>query len=766
VNERNLVMRMANKSAVGLGKVENELAYAEKGTDDKTDDKKPAKKEYEKSDWSHHKRKCTDIGMLLFFIVFWIGMFAIAGVGVSKGEPARLTNGVDYQGVTCGTGAMKSKENIVYPRITTDLSTQSGTSVLDMKFYGICVDKCPKSGSYVCKYDHTGGNKVDPNAIANNGPCWYVGLDYDDIFNYCTPKQAMESEENTYCVVPSTNNKEYFNFKVKKADGTYTNDMSVSGTVEYFTPDSRTNGVSYYDAGKKVPGTYFPNKNCATVAVRATSLTLKGGQDNPLTDQANEWRRTMSKWAGDIETTAGWIFLFGFVITCVFGFVLLFVFSKFLKTIVWLVLDATIVICLAMTFMLSFKGGMLVGSPLEDISDKVAAEVASTGLASAGLQHDKDMQKTYEMGAYFMMAATIILFVMVCFYRKKVNIAIGVMKEASDAIEKMPALVVWPFLPYIFQLGLFAYTVYIGMYIASAGDIDVSDFGSTVGVTLNATDFKSYSSSNLVHVLGAFHFFGFLWTDQLIQAISMCTTAGAISAYYFARDKSSDDLGKAGLPAMTRSLWNSIRYNLGSLAAGSLIIAIIKFLRYCLMYLDKETKDAQKKSVALRVVMKCAQCCLRCLEKFLKYITRNAYIIIAIKGKSFCSATKEAFGLLFSNMSTFAVAEAITHFIMLLSKVAITISVTFCFFLYVSNNSDYEIYGKTPLSNEFIPVLVVLLVTYLVASTFMEVFHLAVGTVIICFCIDKEDNKDNPNGYYMSSELLKAVGLKKEDLHK
>jgi hypothetical protein len=51
----------------------------------------------------------------------------------------------------------------------------------------------------------------------------------------------------------------------------------------------------------------------------------------------------------------------------------------------------------------------------------------------------------------------------------------------------MPALVVWPFLPYIFQLGLFAYTVYIGMYIASAGDIDVSDFGSTVGVTLNAT---------------------------------------------------------------------------------------------------------------------------------------------------------------------------------------------------------------------------------------------------------------------------------------
>ena len=63
------------------------------------------------------------------------------------------------------------------------------------------------------------------------------------------------------------------------------------------------------------------------------------------------------------------------------------------------------------------------------------------------------------------------------------------------------------------------------------------------------------------------------------------------------------------LPATT-----ILRYNLGSLVAGSLIIAIIKFLRYCLMYLDKKTKDAQKKSVALRVVMKCAQCCLLCLD--------------------------------------------------------------------------------------------------------------------------------------------------------
>ena len=36
--------------------------------------------------------------------------------------------------------------------------------------------------------------------------------------------------------------------------------------------------------------------------------------------------------------------------------------------------------------------------------------------------------------------------------------------------------------------------------------------------------------------------------------------------------------------------------------------------------------------------MYCLKCCIWCLEKFMKYITKNAYIIIAMYGKSFCPA--------------------------------------------------------------------------------------------------------------------------------
>ena len=43
------------------------------------------------------------------------------------------------------------------------------------------------------------------------------------------------------------------------------------------------------------------------------------------------------------------------------------------------------------------------------------------------------------------------------------------------------------------------------------------------------------------------------------------------------------------------------------------------------------------------------KCCFWCLEKFMKYINRNAYIMTAVYGENFCSSAKDAFSLLMRN---------------------------------------------------------------------------------------------------------------------
>lgn len=67
-----------------------------------------------------------------------------------------------------------------------------------------------------------------------------------------------------------------------------------------------------------------------------------------------------------------------------------------------------------------------------------------------------------------------------------------------------------------------------------------------------------------------------------------------------------------------------MRYHFGSLAFGSLIIAIIQFFRFLLEQFVQNVKKSKNK-LALYIT-NCMRCCLACIEKFVKYLTANAYI--------------------------------------------------------------------------------------------------------------------------------------------
>ena len=81
-------------------------------------------------------------------------------------------------------------------------------------------------------------------------------------------------------------------------------------------------------------------------------------------------------------------------------------------------------------------------------------------------------------------------------------------------------------------------------------------------------------------------------------------------------------------------------YHLGSLALGALIIAIIQIFRAILNYIDRKTKRTQNGLTKCLVCF--CKCCLWCLEKCLRYLSKNAYILTAIYGYGFCKASCKA----------------------------------------------------------------------------------------------------------------------------
>ncbi|KAG5459490.1 MAG: plasma-membrane choline transporter-domain-containing protein [Olpidium bornovanus] len=108
-----------------------------------------------------------------------------------------------------------------------------------------------------------------------------------------------------------------------------------------------------------------------------------------------------------------------------------------------------------------------------------------------------------------------------------------------------------------------------------------------------------------------------------INAIGQCTIAGAIATWYWTRDKKA-------LPRspIWRSFCRTTRYHLGSLALGALIIAIVQFVRFILSQIQARLRGSENR--AAQYIMSCLQCCFMCLEKFLKFLNKNAYIMLLI----------------------------------------------------------------------------------------------------------------------------------------
>jgi len=85
------------------------------------------------------------------------------------------------------------------------------------------------------------------------------------------------------------------------------------------------------------------------------------------------------------------------------------------------------------------------------------------------------------------------------------------------------------------------------------------------------------------------------------------------------------------------------------------------------------------------------KCCFWCLEKFMKFINRNAYILTAAQGSNFCKSAKQAFGLIFRNMVRVAVLDKVTDFLLFLGKLVVTAAVALLSFLYFSGGINTSV---------------------------------------------------------------------------
>ncbi|XP_075987472.1 choline transporter-like 2 isoform X2 [Anticarsia gemmatalis] len=388
----------------------------------------------------------------------------------------------------------------------------------------------------------------------------------------------------------------------------------------------------------------------------------------------------------------------------------------------------------------------------------------------------------------------VILLLMVIFLRSRITIAIALIREGSKAVTAIKSTVFFPIIPWLIQCCVIGYGVLVLMYLMSMGEsafrvvnlqndttcscngVYTKDYESCDPVTFTASchdtnagllsackaatcHFTGLDSPTSVVWLHLVNLLGFFWTMFFISGVSDMMLASTFSTWYWTYEKKN-------LPffTLTSGIFRTLRYHLGTVAFGSLIIAIVRVIRVILEYIDQKLKKFDNPFT--RCIMCCCKCFCWCLENFLKFINKNAYIMCAVHGHNFCKSAREAFSLLMRNIVRVVVLDKVTDFLFFLSKLLISIGVGFAVFYLLQWKLLYEATKGEPLHYNHIPAVILSIATYLICTIFFNVYEMAVDTLFLCFLEDCERNDGSPEKpYFMSRNLMKILGKKNKKIN-
>uniref|UniRef100_A0A8C8SJI8 Choline transporter-like protein n=1 Tax=Pelusios castaneus TaxID=367368 RepID=A0A8C8SJI8_9SAUR len=395
-----------------------------------------------------------------------------------------------------------------------------------------------------------------------------------------------------------------------------------------------------------------------------------------------------------------------------------------------------------------------------------------------------NVQETWLVALIVLAVVEGILLLLLIFLRKRILIAIALIKEASRAIAYMMSTLFYPLVTFLLLIICVAYWAMTALYLATSGTPTyrvTSSNSSAPGcssISGNETcnpmvsgqgenpglPFVSFGlfQRNLFN-LQVYNVVGLLWVANFALALGQCVLAGAFASFYWAREKPRD------IPAcaLISSFLRTLRYHVGSLAFGALILTIVQLIRIILEYLDHKLKGAQNPFT--RCLLCCLKCCFWCLEKFIKFLNRNAYIMIAIYGKNFCTSAKNAFKLLMRNIIRVVVLDKVTDLLLLFGKLLVVGGVgVLAFFFFSGRIPINDARFRSPSLNYYwLPILTVVVGAYLIAQGFFSVYSMCVDTLFLCFLEDLERNDGSvEKPYYMPTSLMRLLNKKNQKAEK
>ncbi|XP_068238990.1 choline transporter-like protein 4 isoform X3 [Palaemon carinicauda] len=668
-------------------------------------------------------RSCTDILCFLLFVAFLAGWGVVAGFAAFNGDPSRLLYPTDSLGRVCGKDPeVVNKTYLLFFDLTRCASPK--VIATGCPTPQVCVTECPKENWFYTPV-------ADASTIRSKLIC------IEGVNGLTDPREPKDLVEKGICAYYYVQSKPLAGRCIPKVPG---GNITMDGATILNVANETVTGKVLADASKYLAKFY----------------------------QASEVAEGVFQ---DIKTT-WWIILAGFVVAMVVSFLWIFLLRFISAVMIWFSLVAFVGLSgfgcyYTMNKYLTLRKDGAVNMTMPEF--EFTTEFSKYG----------ELETTWLVLFIITLTVFLVCFFVLIFLRKRINIAIALIGQASKAVGDIMSTLFFPIIPYIMQLIVLGFFCVVALYLSSAGKAQYRIMCPSKGCNCEAfgikendtCDYRTFSNTSCPEAscqffdyyvnpniprLHIYNVFALFWAMFFVSAFGEMVLAGTFASWYWAFNKSKD---VPSLP-VTMSFGRTIRYHVGTLAFGSLIIAIVRMIRVILEYIDHKIKQKTDNKI-IHCLMCCCKCCLWCLEKFLKFINRNAYVYCAIYGKNFCVSAKNAFSLIMRNIARVVVLDKVTDFLLFIGKMVVVGIVGIAsFFIFSGEITTLDSY--LPAMNYYLtPVIIITIGTFFIATAFFSVYAMAVDTLFLCFLEDCERNDGtSEKPYYMSKDLMKILEKK------
>ncbi|XWS27991.1 hypothetical protein CRYUN_Cryun25bG0027700 [Craigia yunnanensis] len=556
-----------------------------------------------------HNRKCRDVAFLVIFIAFWVAMIVNSSFGFNQGNPLRLTYGLDYRGNLCG-----------------DKHAHPGLSQLELKYW------------------------LNPNQVYQSGVKDSKFI-LSNARSICLLDCPIPSEDslNWVCDYPEGDIRLSMNDWIDRNYDYY----------EFLTPEMRN--ASLQLQGPCYP-IIFPSVNvywsCQFIA-RASNTSLRHWQqmggvninediliDKSIHRSITSRSSVLKRYMADIGKAWPVLIVCGGLLPLFLSVIWLLMIRHFVAAMPWITVALFDILIITVTMFYYLKAGWIGNDAISPIIGEHDPYIHVFGRELNHL-HAAAILMTFVMVVSILTSIAIVRRILMAtsvLKARKGKIVLSAsrsmqmiqsLKVAAKVIGEVQALIIFPIIPYAILAIFYMFWISAGLHLFSSGQVIQNNCNTNccaydlVSKKVNCDRCCGYSIHYTPHIAVAifFHLFGCYWATQFFIACSSTVIAGSVASYYWTRGETSPEI--PFLPVFA-SMKRLIRYSLGSVALGSLVVSFVESIRFILESIRRKFKVAGTTpgSWFEKMGYHTSQGCLRCVDWTIKSVNRNAYIMV------------------------------------------------------------------------------------------------------------------------------------------